>query len=480
MLFYKDQLEEINEITARVSALTEGLRLRGFYPAGASEIGDAVQAAVKMADDNQVLIPISNWAAFGGPGGKDIIIWLPLDMVAKTILQLIELRGQLIEDVYQITGLSDIMRGQTDPNETKGAQDLKAQYGSVRVRDRQDELIRIARDVTRITTEIMAENFKAKTLMEMSQLDIPTNEDIAQQVTALKAQAQQIAQQIEQAKADPEIQQMAAQNPEKAQEVMGQAQQQIASIEGQIGELGEKPTVEEMMSFLRDQRLRPFVLDIETDSTIAPDENAQKQRATEFITAVGSFMGQALPLVEQVPQAATLASEMLKFVAGQFRAGREMESTIEEFADQMKQTAGKGKGPSPEQMKAEADAKATQVQMAMDQQKAQQEAQTAQVENAERMQALQSKQAQEEQDRMIRQQEAEDAAAARQMDLQGKANLMQMQMVALEQKHGQDMDKGALEITLLQKKIEQSEVATENSIQATKAKTENGAASNAP
>jgi hypothetical protein len=69
------------------------------------------------------------------------------------------------------------------------------------------------------------------------------------------------------------------------------------------------------MKLLRDQKTRPFVLDIETDSTIAPDENAQKQRATEFITAVGGFMGQAIPLVQAVPQASKLMAETLKYVA---------------------------------------------------------------------------------------------------------------------------------------------------------------------
>ena len=39
------------------------------------------------------------------------------------------LRKQIIEDIYQIMGLSDIMRGATDPQETLGAQQLKTQYG---------------------------------------------------------------------------------------------------------------------------------------------------------------------------------------------------------------------------------------------------------------------------------------------------------------------------------------------------------------
>jgi hypothetical protein len=60
MLMYKDQIEEINELTGRIGALTESLKLKGFYPAGAGEIGDAIDAAMKEVSNNAVLIPISN------------------------------------------------------------------------------------------------------------------------------------------------------------------------------------------------------------------------------------------------------------------------------------------------------------------------------------------------------------------------------------------------------------------------------------
>jgi hypothetical protein len=66
----------------------------------------------------RMLVPISNWAAFGG--SKEIIIWLPIDMIAQTITALVTLRKQVIDDIYQIMGMSDIMRGATDPNETLG------------------------------------------------------------------------------------------------------------------------------------------------------------------------------------------------------------------------------------------------------------------------------------------------------------------------------------------------------------------------
>jgi len=429
MLFYKDQLEEINELTARIAALSEAVKVRGFYPAGSGEIGDAIEAAIKANTNNQIMIPISNWAAFGNAGAKDMIVWLPIDMIATTITQLVALRKELIDDVYQITGISDIMRGSTEASETLGAQQLKSQYGSIRIRDRQAELVRVARDIARLAAEIMAENFSAKTLLDMSQVDIPTEADLKEQEQQIIAAAQG---QIQQAKANPQVAAQLQQNPQAGKQMLDQLEQQT---QAQIAKLQQTPTIEKVMALLRAQRLRPFVLDIETDSTIQPDEDAQKQRATEFITAVGGFLNQAAQLVQQVPQAAPLMSDTLKYVASQFRAGRELEGSIDEFADQMKQMGAQQKGPSPEQVKAEADAQATQADAAEKTANAQKTTLEAQ-----------TKAANEEQARQIRAQEAADASRARDAEIANKTRLTDLQMTQMRQKHSLDMDIGAQQL----------------------------------
>lgn len=343
-LYYKDQVEEINELTARISSLSESLKLKGFYPAGASDVGSAIEAVLKDQSNNATLVPINNLAMFGQGSGnlKDSIVWLPVRDVAEVITNLVELRRQLIEDVYQITGISDIMRGQTDPNETKGAQQLKSQYGSIRIRDKQNELVRLARDVTRIEAEIMAEHFAPQTLMDMSQMDdLPTDQVIGQQIA-------EITQKVQMAAADPAIVQKAQQNPEQAKQLIEAAKAQVEALQATV-------TLEKVVALLREQRTRPFILEIETDSTIQPDEDAAKARASEFITAVGGYMTQAVEAVQMVPQMAPLAAEMLKYVASQFRAGRSVDGAIDAFADQMKELGSQPKGQNPEQIKAEGE-----------------------------------------------------------------------------------------------------------------------------
>jgi hypothetical protein len=448
IVYYRDQLEEVNQLTARIHALADALKVRGFYPAGASDIGDAVEAAVKSNDDRRVLIPVSNWAAFGSTGG-DPIIWLPIDQIAQVVTSLVELRKQLINDVYEIVGLSDIMRGSTEASETATAQQLKSQYGSVRIRDKQAELVRIARDLARIAAEIMAENFSQKTLLDMSQLQIPSNAEIAKQIEGIQKQAvQQFQQQLQQATSNPELMQQAEANPDHAKQVIAQAQQQIQQqAQAQIEKVKETVTIEQVMDLLHDQKLRPFVLDIETDSTIQPDEDAEKQRRTEFVTAIGQFMQEFGPVIQAQPKAAPFVAELLKFAAAPYRAGRDLENAIEEFAEQISQTAGQQQPPSPEAEAAKAQAEATQAQAQAKQQESQ--AKIAQM-AAETQHATELHQA----NMQVKAVEVQGKQAEAQARLEQIANDDHRAAI----KHQQDIEKGALEIQKRRHDIEHAQL----------------------
>jgi hypothetical protein len=50
-----------------------------------------------------------------------------------------------------------------------------------------------------------------------------------------------------------------------------------------------QPTWEEIVQVLRNDKLRGFKIDIETDSTVAPDAQAEQQGRTELLAAIGTF-----------------------------------------------------------------------------------------------------------------------------------------------------------------------------------------------
>jgi hypothetical protein len=340
VLQYEDQLEELNLLTARIHALSDALEVKGFYPAGTSEIAEAVQSAIAHNTPSRILVPISNWAAFGGT--KDVIIWLPIDVVANTITQCVMLRKQIIDDIYQIVGLSDIMRGSTDPQETLGAQELKMQSGSVRVRDKQQEIVRLARDLVECVADIITDKFDPVTMIEMSQTDLQTQAMADKQIAQLQGQLQQI-EQMKQAANTPQGQQYLQQNPD----AMGQVQTAEMQLQHQLQKTQTKPTLDQVLAFLASTRSRAFVLDIETDSTIQLNEDAEKKQRGEFLGMLSNLLPQLSAMITAEPSTAEFCGELLKFAAAPFRAGRSLDGAIDALVDQMKEKATIPPGDDP-------------------------------------------------------------------------------------------------------------------------------------
>lgn len=444
MVYYKDQLEEIAELTRRIHALSDAVKVKGFYPSS-GEQGDAVETAMKTNDDSKVMVPVSNWAAFGESGVP--IVWLPVDMIVQTITALVALRKQVIDDVYQIMGLSDIMRGSTAASETATAQSIKAQYGSVRIRDKQQELVRVARDLARIAAEIIAENFSQKTIEEMCQMELPTNAAIKKQIKEiedgakkqLEAKTKEIQQQ---AQSNPEMAQQAQQNPEQAQQAFEQLQQQILQqAQQQISKLSASVTIDQVMDVLRDQRIRPFTLDIETDSTIQPDEQAEKEARNEFMGVFTNSVVALGQLVSTAPEAAPLAGAMLKFALAPYHAGRELNSQIDTFVDALEAKSGQPQpNPQAEALKAQAE---------NDQKRTEGELEVKRGEIQLREQELVLKAKTEERKNQMETAFKTQEAQSKQAETAQKMQLAAEQSQRDAEKHQQDLEKGALEIESL-------------------------------
>ncbi|OWV87356.1 hypothetical protein ATY75_03330 [Rhizobium sp. N122] len=353
-VYYQQQCDEIDTLTRRINKLTDQLRLKVFYPSGDGSVSPAIEKAMRPENDT-VMVPIPEWAAFTDKGGSNAIVTLPIDQVQKVIVACIEVRKQLVEDVYQITGISDIVRGDTQASETATAQRIKSQWGSIRIRDRQAELARFARDVVNIAGEIICDQFQPETLMLVSGIQLPT-----------AAQKQQFQMQMQQ-------QQMMAQQTAARAQQMGQPAppQQPPQVPPEMQQMMQQPTIDEVVQLLRNDSVRGFRIDIETDSTIEPDEDAEKQRRMEFVQMIGGFMQQAGAIAQQTPMLVPVMVETLLFAARGFRAGRQLENTLEQVGAQLSQAATAPKAPpepTPEQM---IDLQTTKIKAESEQRKAQ-------------------------------------------------------------------------------------------------------------
>ncbi|MBY5397972.1 hypothetical protein HFN01_24470 [Rhizobium leguminosarum] len=363
-VYYQGQCDEIDGLTKRINKLTDQLRLKVFYPSGDGSVSPAIEKAMRP-DNDTVMVPIPEWAAFTDKGGSNAIVTLPIDEVQKVIVACIEVRKQLVEDVYQITGISDIVRGDTQASETATAQRIKSQWGSIRIRDRQAELARFARDIVNLAGEIICDQFQPETLMLVSGIQLPT-----------AAQKQQVEMQMQQ-------QQMMQQQAAMRAQQTGQPAPppQPPQLPPEMQKMMEQPTIDEVVQLLRNDSVRGFRIDIETDSTIEPDEDAEKQRRMEFVQMVGGFMQQAGAIAQQTPMLVPVMVETLLFAARGFRAGRQLENTLEQVGAQLSQSATAPKPPpepTPEQM---INLKTAQVKAGAEEKKAQLSVAQAQIEH---------------------------------------------------------------------------------------------------
>lgn len=348
--YFRDQAEEVDDLTMRIGLLADALRMIGLY---AAQEDDKIANLFAKSNENK-MIPVDNWAVFSEKGGvKGMIEWVPVDMVIQVLKGLFEARKQLIDDIYQITGISDIMRGDTDPNETKGAQELKSSWGSSRVREKQKALAVFARDSLRIKAEIIASRFSIDTLKAMTNVQLLTNQEKQQITMAMQVYQQQVQamQQMAQQQAPP---QMPGQPPAPQQP---QQQPPPPPVPKDKLELMSKPSWEDVEALLKSEGLRQFRIDVESDSTVEPDQSRDKKEAVEFVTALGQLLAGSLPVVQAAPPMGRLVAEIAKYTARRFNAGRELEDVIEQVMDEIGQMPPQQppdqKGKSPEEIQME-------------------------------------------------------------------------------------------------------------------------------
>lgn len=288
---YQDQAMELDAVTGRINVLVDALRRRGVYDASFAELHRLAKAG-----DNQ-FIAVENYANLVEKGGIEKAFQeLPIEGVAKVVIGLYEAREQIKRTIYEVTGISDVIRGSSTGSQTATEQQLKAQYGNSRISPRQAAIQNFARDLFRLKGEIISEHFSLETIKQMSGLEYP--DEVWMQVHAL----------------------------------------------------------------LKNEKMRGFRIDIETDSTIRPDQDSEKAARTELLTALGTFIPKAAEGVQMGALSPQVAQELILFAMRSYRSGEKIEELFEQFPPQPQQQGDNGEAAKAgaDKMKAQLDAQIAQ------------------------------------------------------------------------------------------------------------------------
>jgi len=446
---YEDLVNELNIVTKRITKLIKTLRPRGLYGGNAQDV-----KSVSEAEDGE-LVPATDVMAFLNQGGLEKAIhWYPLDPTTLAIKTLYEQREVIKQTIYEVTGIADILRGATDPGETLGAQQLKAQWGSLRIQRRQSEVARFARDLFEIKAEIIATKFDWPLLSKMTGIELPSQEQ-KQTVQGLMQQVQQAQQ------AGQEIPPQIASQAEQAQEMMSQ------------------PSQEEVMGLLQDDISRQYRIDIESDSTIRNDLTRNQQTMNLFLQGTAQF-GQAMgPIIMADASMKPVVMEIYGAFARQFKLGRQAEDAIEAATEQAQKTKDQPPPEDPkiaaEKAKAEHEKEKMGLEMQMKQAEHQMKMEMMQAEMAIKREELQMKQQELQMKQQAAQVDAEMAQRKAQIDGQAMEHKATVQSQALEHKATLDERTAELQAETGERKHELGIEMMDAKAKAAKQKPKNGA-----
>ena len=339
-VLYQDQARQLDTLADRIDGFIQALKVRGVYDAAEPSL-----ARLFTEGENNALLPVKNYAAFSEKGGlQGAINLVDIRPIAEGLNMAYTAMEQVKGQIYEIMGIADIQRGQTDPNETLGAQIIKSNNASGRLKTMQHEVVNFATALLQIKAQIICQHFTDDTIIKIS----------------------------------------------GAMQLSPQDQQLIPQA----------------LQLLKDEPAKNFRIEVTSDSMIYQDEQQEKQDRVEFLTAVSQFMQTALPAAQAAPELTPLLMEMLKFGVTAFKAGKGMEGLIDETADKFRQQAkdqeGQPKPPSPEQQKMQMQMQIEQAKIQAEQQKMQMQQQIEQAKLQGQMELEKAKQEYQAQENQLK------------------------------------------------------------------------------
>lgn len=379
----QDQYNQLDVLYARISLIIDALKVCGIY---ASDQGQSIGRMLQEGENK--LIPVDNWAMLKEQGGlAGMIEWYPVQNVIQ-VLEKLQQQFEAIKGLLgEVSGMADIVRGDSNPYETKGAQQIKAQFASVRMNGYQRDVAIYVRDTMRIMADLAFGLYSDEKLMQIiGDIDEPD-------------------------------------------------QQYIPAV----------------AKILRSDERSKYKIDIQADSLTQADWALEKGQKQELVQVLGSMIGQTMQMVEQVPQMAMLAVQLIKFSVSGYRGAGELEGWIDQQLDKMQKEAQQKADnpqppqPSPEEQKAQGEM-----------QKLQMEAQISQQESQQSMELEKQKMEFEQQRQQMELQHQQQMNAMeiqmKQMEMQFKQKeaMMKVQTTAVSNQQGLENTQAKNELALKQ------------------------------
>ena len=267
----QDLYNQIDLLQTRIVILTSAVKAVGVYDASSSE---AVGRMLIEANENEA-IPVDNWAMHAEKGGlQGVIEWFPVEDVVTTLSKLQQVRSETIQLLYEVTGMSDLIRGgNTDQYTAADTNRMTAKFGSIRIQHVQDDFARFASELQALKAEVIAKHFKPQSILQQSN---------------------------------------ARYLPLPDQQRLNNALQLIKSPESKMR------------------------IDIKPESIAMMDLQQEQAERVELITAVSTYIQSTQAAAKEMPRALPMLVEILKWGMASFKGADYLEGMFDQILEDLK------------------------------------------------------------------------------------------------------------------------------------------------
>lgn len=323
---YKKTAKEVDRICGRINALMQAVKAVACAPASVSK------ELSQLAEEDDGAVVSVDVPEIGANGGlENIISEYPNASKIQVLSALEQRKHTALQEIYDITGIADILRGQGSAEETATQSRIKGVFGSLRLKSRQRALQVFVRDTFKMITDIICENFTEEILRPLTCIELPTQQQKAQAIIAQE-----------------------------------NCKQQGQPLPAEVSQTLEKPSWTEVIATLREDKLRSYTIEVESTATAFEEGENEKQERLDLFKQTVSTLQAALPLMAAQPELAGMFKNLLNFTVDAFGQSRVLKESVEAALSALEQkfTAPKpSAGPSPEQMLAQAEMMKAQVEI---------------------------------------------------------------------------------------------------------------------
>lgn len=302
--YYQRQAEQLNRINARLERVISAIRVRGVFN---RIIGTDVAKVLDPNTPENALLPSENPVDMTNGGFEKYIWFLPFDKMVVVAQQLYQAQQQVLQVIYQITGLADIIRGASAASESATAQSIKDKWGGLRLKRMQSIIEMYARDLLRIAVDLVFQNLPPMELEKMSGVKLPM---LAEKQQAMLAYQQKVLL----------AQQQPPQPPQPGQPPQPPKQPPPPP--------NLPPAWEELIEAVKSGTVG-LLIDIETNSTLTDDAKIDQAEVGEMLGPFSQLVQALGPVASMGPTGLNAAKSLMTAVLKRYKLGREVEKAFE-------------------------------------------------------------------------------------------------------------------------------------------------------